>query len=477
MIRTSALLLVAGLSLPLLAGWKPPIPRYPAVVKANDLREEPMPAHWGPQLPGTPLAGAMLTTYLGRFVVYPTRFDAQGRLLWRALRVEGPAGLGPYEHGLSLEMVSEPGDTQGMARITAIRDDLGSGRRHSWGVGDFIEDPAKYHYNPVLPDLSLGLFLFQYRMSNMAASVFPVYLPNRLFEKRGTGGVQSVARAETPAQLPATFNPDGPIPVEAGAWFRQASARLLLLRASHPTYQPLVVDWAGRKWAVVGPSRSGRPLQLEFWADAPGPDTRGSKPEATFDLPGASSAIGAVLSPGGQAARIREAVWDPGTGRLTRLELEPYAPDALAFLVSGKSEAMAAEGSALALNDALVDWKVKSLASHLRNLDAAAAEDFLARLEKTLLRMDMDIRRLRQARESKEQDALNRQAADGIQRLQQEASRRRFLLPAELREMGEDDGRTTTATSPELMDLLEQRKAIVSAILTNAKQILAATRR
>jgi hypothetical protein len=71
---------------------------------------------------------------------------------------------------------------------------------------------------------------------------------------------------------------------------------------------------------------------------------------------------------------------------------------------------------------------------------------------------------------------LNRQAADGVQRLQQDAGRRRFLLPAELRELGEDDGRPT-ATSPELMDLLEQRKAIVSAILTNAKQILAATRR
>jgi len=477
MIRTSALLLVASFSLPLLAGWKKPIPRYPAVVKADDLREEPMPVHWGPQLPEAPLAGAMLTTYLGRFVVYPTRFDVQGRLRWRAQRVEGPAGMGPYEHGLSLEMVSEPGDTQGMARITAIRDDLGVSRRHSWGVGDFIEDPGKFHYPAVFHDLTLGLFLFQYRMSNLPGSMFPVYRPNKLFEKRGSGGVESVARAETPAQLPATFNPEGPIPVEAGAWFKQASARLLVLRAAHPAYQPLVVDWAGRKWVVVGPSRSGRPLQLEFWADAPGPEGRGSKPEATFDLSGASSAIGAVLSPGGQAARVHEAVWDPATGRLTRLELEPWKPDALAFLLMGKSEANTQEGPALAFNDALVDWKVKSLASHLRSLDGAAAEDFLTRLEKTLLRMDMDLRRLRQARESQEQEALNRQAADGVQRLQQEAGRRRFLLPAELREMGEDDGRTATSASPELMDLLDQRKAIVSAILANAKQLLAATRR
>ncbi|GLH68056.1 hypothetical protein [Geothrix edaphica] len=477
MIRTSALLLVAGFSLPLLAGWKQPIPRFPAVVKADDLREEPMPAHWGPQLPEAPLAGAMLTTYLGRFVVYPTRFDVQGRLRWRAQRVEGPAGMGPYEHGLSLEMVSEPGDTQGMARITAIRDELGIDRGHSWGVGDFIEDPAKFHYPAVFHDLTLGLFLFQYRMSNLPGSMFPVYRPNKLFEKRGTGGVQSVARAGTPAQLPATFNPDGPIPVEAGAWFKQASARLLVLRAAHPAYQPLVVDWAGRKWVVVGPSRSGRSLQLEFWADAPGPDARGSRPEATCDLPGASSAIGAVLSPGGQAARIRDAVWDPGTGRLTRLELEPWKPDALPFLLTGKSEANTQEGLALAFNDALVDWKVKALTSYVRGIDEAAAADFLARLEKTLLRMDMDIRRRRQARESQEQDALSRQAADGVQRLQQEASRRRFLLPAELREMGEDDGRTTTSASPELMDLLDQRKAIVSAILANAKQLLAAARR
>ncbi len=232
------------------------------MVKPGELREEPMPATWGPQLPGAPFTGAMLTTHLGRFIIHPTRFDAQGRLRWRALRVEGPAGMGPYEHGLSLEMVTEPGDTQGMARITAIRDELGIDRRHSWGVGDFIEDPAKYHYSPVFPDLTLGLFLFQYRMSNMASSFFPVYGPNRLFEKRGSGGVQSVARTQTPAHLPATFNPEGPIPVEAGAWLKQASVRLLFLRASHPAYQPLMVDWAGRTWAVVGPSRAPHPARI-----------------------------------------------------------------------------------------------------------------------------------------------------------------------------------------------------------------------
>jgi len=138
---------------------------------------------------------------------------------------------------------------------------------------------------------------------------------------------------------------------------------------------------------------------------------------------------------------------------------------------------MAQEGLVLALNDALVDWKVKALAAHLRNLDGGAAADFLALLEKTLLRIDLDLRHLQQIRASQEQDALNRQAAEGVQELQQGASHRWFLLPAECRDMGEDDGRPATATSPQVIDLLEQRKAIVGAILANAKQILAAARR
>lgn len=477
MIRTAAILFTASLALPLLAGRKDPIPLYPPVVKANDLREDPMPSAWGPQLPGAPLTGAMLTTYLGRFVVYPTRFDAQGRLRWRAFRVEGLAGMGPYDDGLSLELVSEPGDTQGMARITALRDGLGVERSDSFGIGDFIEDPSLYHMNPVLPDLTLGVFLFHYQNSNSPNDLFPVYMPNRLFRKKFLALIRSVARSERPAQLPATFNPEGPIPVEAGPWFKQAASHLLALCATHPAYQPIEVTWAGRSWAMVGPSHPGQPFQLAVWAQPPSQNTLGSKPEATLDLPGVSGAPGTAFSLGGQAARIRAAAWDPGTGRLTHLELAPWKPDALAFLGTGKSEANTQDGLALALNEALVDWKVKALSAHLRDLDGAAAEDFVAGLEKTLLRMDLDLRRLRQARESQEQEAVNRQAAAGVQQLQHPASRRRFLLPAERRELGEDDVHPATSTSPELMDLLEQRKAIVAAILANAKQILAASRR
>lgn len=468
--RTASILLTACLSLPMAAGWKKPVPLYPPVAKPGELREDPMPAAWGPQLPGAPFAGAMLTTHLGRFVIVPTRFDTQGHLRWKALRVEGPAGLGPYDHGLEVEIVSAPGGAQDVARITAIREEPGIYRVHSWDVGDFMELPAKF--NPDLPDLSLGVFLFHYRLSNRDTFWFPVYVPSRVFfVKRFETGTRAKARAGTPADLPATFNADAPLPVEAVPWLKQTSARLLALRRAQPAYEPLRIAWAGRSWDVVGPSRPGASTQLEFW-----PAALSDRPESTHDLPGTAQAVGTVFPLGGQVARIREAGWDPATGRLVRLELEPWAPDALGFLLGTTSEGAAQPTLAQALNDALVDWKVKGLRAHLQNQTSAAAEDCIARLEKTLLRMDLEIRKLRQAGDSQERVAANRQALEGLQAVRQDGGRRFFLPPAARRDLGEEDGRMTADTSSDLLDLLEQRKAIVSAILANAKQALASAR-
>ena len=469
--RTASVLLAACLCFPLAAGWKKPIPQHPPVTKPGELREEPMPAAWGPQLPGAPFTGAMLTTYLGRFAVVPTRFDAQGRLRWKALRVEGPAGLGPYDHGLEVEMVSAPGDAQAVARFTALREEPGVDHAWGWGVGDFLELPARF--NPDQPDLSLGAFLFQYRLSNRDAAVLPVYAPKRtFFVNRFPALIRAKARAGTPADLPATFNPDGPLPVEASAWLKQAQVRLLAIRQAHPAYKPLRIAWAGRSWDVVGPSRLGAPAQLEFWPAAPA-----DRPEGTHDLPKPAQAVGAVFPLGGQAARIREAAWDPATGCLARLELEPWTPDALGFLLGAASEGAVHETLVQALNDALVDWKVKGLAAYLQNQTGAASEDFIARLEKTLLRMDLEVRKLRQAGDSQEREAADRQASEGLQAVRQDGGRRFFLLPPERRDLGEEDGRRAVAASSDLLDLLEQRKAIVSAILANAKQALATTRR
>lgn len=470
--RLPSILLAACLSLPLAAGWKKPTPLYPAVTKPADLREEAMPAAWGPRLPGHPLTGAMLTTWLGRFAIYPTRFDAQGRLRWRALRVEGLAGLGPYDHGLEIEILPPEG-TKAVARITAIREEPGMDRAHTWGVGDFMEMSARF--NPEAPDLSLGPFLFQYRLSNRNVFGFPVYVPGRVFFVQRFGAATwAKARPGTPADLPATFNPEGPLPVEAAAWLRQASTRLLALRKAVPAYQPLQVAWGGRTWNVVGPGQPGTRPQLEFWdASSPG----GDHPDCTLDLPAASEPSAAVVAPGGQAAHIRRASWDSATGRLVHLELEPWKPDALGFLTGTTSGTPAQVPLAQALNDALVDWKVKGLRAYLQNQDGPAAEDFIARLEKTLLRMDLELRKLRQAGDAQERDAVNRQASEGLQALYPEGERRLFLLPAERLELGEDDGRVQAGAAPELLDLLDQRKAIASAILANAKQALATARR
>ncbi|WP_243324708.1 hypothetical protein [Geothrix sp. SG200] len=467
---------VACAALPLGAGWKKPVPLYPPLTKPEELRETPLPEAWGPQLPGAPFTGAVLTTYLGRFAIHPTRFDAQGRLRWRALRVEGPAGLGPYDHGLEVEIVSAPGSGTDVARITAIREEPGMDRVHAWNAGDFMELPAQF--NPDQPDLSLGVFLFQYRLSNRDTFWFPAYVPSRVFlVKRFPSGTWAKARAGTPADLPATFNPEGPLPVEAGPWLKQASARLLALRRAQPAYQPLRIAWAGRSWDAVGPSRPGASTQLEFWPAAQTPGALADGPESTHDLPRTSQAAGTVFPLGGQAARIREAGWDPATGRLARLDLEPWAPDALGFLLGTVTGGTAQATLAQALNDALVDWKVKGLGAYLQNQTVGAAEDFIARLEKTLLRIDLENRKLRQAGDSQEREAANRQASEGLQAVRQDGGRRFFLLPAERRDLGEEDGRMATGASPDLLDLLEQRKAIVSAILANAKQALATARR
>jgi hypothetical protein len=76
------------------------------VVKANDIREESMPAQWSPQFPGAPLTGAMLTTYFGRFVIYKIFISHQhadcGRMLYLGQRPPNT------EDPLSRETLIEP---------------------------------------------------------------------------------------------------------------------------------------------------------------------------------------------------------------------------------------------------------------------------------------------------------------------------------------------------------------------------------
>jgi hypothetical protein len=109
----------------------------------------------------------------------------------------------------------------------------------------------------------------------------------------------------------------------------------------------------------------------------------------------------------------------------------------------------------------LVEWKTRTLPGLLKTQDAAALEDMVVRTEKGLLDLDLAIRGMRQRL-----DDLAR--AKAAQQAQASMPGGNQTAPAPA---------APTADSEALADLLDQRKAILQAILGSTKQALALGRR
>jgi hypothetical protein len=114
-------------------------------------------------------------------------------------------------------------------------------------------------------------------------------------------------------------------------------------------------------------------------------------------------------------------------------------------------------------NDALVEWKTRTLPGLLKTQDTPALEDLVIRTEKGLLDLDLEIRGMRQRLD----DLARAKAAQ-----QAQAS-----MPGGNQTAPAAASAASTADSEALADILDQRKAILQAILGSTKQALAQVRR
>ncbi|WP_243384271.1 hypothetical protein [Geothrix alkalitolerans] len=308
----------------------------------------------------------------------------------------------------------------------------------------------------------------------------------------------SAAEVEDTTTLEQVLQPLGPQLAEPALW-----RTLARLRSSTPRFAPIPVVLEGRTWWVVrgapaaqrshaiglDPNRQPRWLIrgenaqipgaterqdlafLEFWEADPCGDAAVAAPAFLCAEPPDQVLKGRLLRLRGHWFEVAEAALDPGSGRLAKFRVEPWKADALSLL-RGELPARNLDPSApvadlAALeqlgNEALIEWKTRALPGLLATLTVNPAEDLVIRLEKGILDLDLTAKRLRARLDEEARAEVARKAQAEL------AAKRGQAAPIAQGASTED---------LELVaDLLDQRKAILMAVLGNAKQALASLRR
>ena len=440
--------------------------------------------------PGAPGYGLQMTTSAGKVLMTNLSFDpTTHKPLVRLYGIHGPAGWGPYRSGLEQCLTHErarrnPGDNvlhysyymdhfaisappkgspadkaglEGYTQSPFLRIDGVDGRNFGWDINALI-----FHItnSPTVVVETIKLPIF------FSPSHGKYTLKNRMIDT-----------PPDPADADlGEFRPNDQ--VKAGLAGRQAWADLLILRSQKEAFAPLSLDLAGRRiWAVLAQGQPSQdkpprvPRCLEFWQADPLAGAFETGLLAVWPEPADGFRAGRVLRIADRFFRLQTFAQGPTTGQLTALGLRPWEPD-IPLLLEGRTlagelgpqrNAAHQESLEQQANDALVEWKTLTLPSELGTQDLKAAGSLVVRLERGLLALDLEVKGIRSrldaaARADTERKAQAELAAKGGQPAPQVQA-------------------TPAADSERLADLLEQRKAILMAILGSAKQSLANLRR
>jgi hypothetical protein len=255
---------------------------------------------------------------------------------------------------------------------------------------------------------------------------------------------------------------------------------LLAMRSRVPRMAPLPIDLPdGRRWVVVAPLSPGKETSakakrgLEVWTEDP---LTASYPfsKVVVDIwpePPEGFMPGRVLRIENQWYQIQTMASDPGTGRLTAFSLRRWEADILPLL-GGQTMAKALgtmstpqprESLEQLANRALLEWKTRTLPGRLAAQSRESAEDLVLGIEQGLLDLDMEVKGIRSRLDAAARAEAERKAQGEL------AARNGQPAPP--------TQAAPTTESERLADLLEQRKAILMAILGSAKQSLASLRR
>jgi hypothetical protein len=171
----------------------------------------------------------------------------------------------------------------------------------------------------------------------------------------------------------------------------------------------------------------------------------------------------------GRWYRILGARLGPDSRRLEAMNLEAWKPDVPALLAGrcptqvGIEKSFDREGIEQAANQALLVWKTRTLPDQLATQNRGAAEDLVLSIEQGLLALDLDVKTMRSRLDATARAETERKAQAELAARDGKAAPPAPAAPA--------------TGSERLADVLDQRKAILMAILGSAKQALSTLRR
>lgn len=440
--------------------------------------------------PGAPGYGLQATTSTGKVLLTNLSFDPSTRKPQvRLYGIHGPAGWGPFRSGLERCLTHtparpNPGDNvlhythytdhflisappkgspadeaglEGYNQSPFLRIDAVDGSNFGWDVNALVFHVTQ---NPTVVVETLKLPIFfgpshkRYTLKNRRIDTPPDPADADLGEVRPSDQVKALLAD------------------------RKSWADLLILRSQQAAFAPLALDLPARRtWAVLAqgqPSQDNPPRVyrcLEFWNSDPLTGATEGGPMEVWPEPADGFRAGRTLRIADRFYRLQAFAQDPTTGRLTALGFLPWQAD-IPVLLEGRTLAAELgqqqdpanqEYLEQSANNALLEWKTLALPGELTSQDLKAAGNLVVRLERGVLALDLEVKGIRSRL-----DAAAR--AEAERRAQAELAAKSGQPAPQVRT-------APVAESERLADLLEQRKAILMAVLGSAKQALANLRR
>ncbi|WP_243324705.1 hypothetical protein [Geothrix sp. SG200] len=439
--------------------------------------------------PGSPAYGLVLTTSLGKLLATSLAFDpGTHKPQARVYRIDGPAGWGPYRSGLERSLMfspamKRPADNNAL-HWSWYRDYFSFTPAEKGSAADEAGlDQSKYaltrikHVDQSTFQWDVAALVYHITQSP-AIVVQTIKLPLLFGPSERTYTIQNRRVTTLPAPDDADLvNAPPNLEAQKALASPEPWRELLKLRSQTATHAPLPGVLDGRKvWIVRLPTQpandkqAGQPGALEFWKTDPGTGAFEDGLVEVYPEPPGGFGAGQSLRVSGVWYRLQALSLEPATGRLTRLALEPWKANVPALLAGRTLASELGSQPQLPLwesleqtaNDTLLEWKTLTFPGELEALDLKSAGALVVRIEKGMLALDLEVKGIRTRL-----DAATRATAE-------------WKAQAEL---AAKEGRPAPATpapsaeSERLADLLDQRKAILMAVLGNAKQALASLRK
>ena len=436
---------------------------------------------------GRPEYGLHITSPQGQFIFTSLSYTpATPKGSATLYRVTGPGGLGPYRLGAELKFMSK--------KILIYVDGRPTNSYEIYRWFDFVNVFEGGAAKEAGLDKSWHILKVDGQDFDSDADALMAYLTHRpvvealAFQRNFVGGQKEPHTFQIrlhKQDLPTNPAEDQLVPEQAKVLEPHLNdprlwLELVTLRSALPRFAPLPVDLGGkRRWAVRGvknpqPSHGEQPdrITLELWGGDPTSEPTRPYPAALWVEPEDGLHHGRVLLAEDRWYQIQDVALDAASGRLLKLALKPWTADVAGLLAGASPSPALGPGATLSdrealeqyANDAMVEWKTMTLPGELLSQDLQSAGNLVVRLEKGLLKLDLEVKGIRSRL-----DAAARAEAERKAQAELAARDGKAVPPVQT---------TRPATESErLADLLEQRKAILMAILGSAKQSLASLRR